>query len=175
MERDLENSIQFIKSKVDKTSGFEAPTNHLDSLEDKLFTKLLEEKLPAKTGFSIPESYFENVEDSILSQVKPVKVISLKQRALRIIPFAAAASILLFIGLNAFIFNSNTEVDLNEINDSDIEYWMNNNDISYNDVALVLEDDITLDNDFSMTTIKDESIEDYMNSIDESSFIYEIN
>lgn len=175
MERDLENSIQFIKSKVDKTSGFETPTNHLDNLEDKLFMKLFEEKLPSNTGFSAPESYFENIEESVLLKIKPVKVISLKQRILKSIPIAAAASVLLFIGLNVFVFNSSAELDLDNINDSDIEYWMNNNDISYNDVALVLEDEITLDNEFSMATIKDESIEDYMNSIDESSFIYEIN
>ena len=91
------------------------------------------------------------------------------------VPFAAAASIILFIGLNTFVFNQNNEISIDNLTESDIEYWLNNSDMHDSDVALVLDDDILEENGFSLTNLKDENIEEYINSIDNSSLLNEIN
>ena len=47
--------------------------------------------------------------------------------------------------------------------------------LNNNDIASILEEDILEENEFYFTDIKDESIEDYMNSIDNTSLLNEIN
>ena len=82
---------------------------------------------------------------------------------------------ILFIGLNAFVFNSDNELTVDAISDNDIEYWLNENTAHTNDIATFFEDDILQENTFSFTEIKDENIEDYINSIDNSYFFNELN
>ena len=89
---------------------------------------------------------------------------------------AAAASIILFIGLNSFVFKTNKALTLDSLSNDDFEFWLDSNTITTSEVALVLEDDILDENDFYFLTIKDETIEDYLNnSIDYKDLLNEIN
>lgn len=179
MENELKNSVQYINNKVGKKTGFSAPTNYFDTLEDSILTKLVEENFSNEKAFKVPENYFDDLENNVLQRIaseeKETKVISFKERVFKLIPIAAAASIILFIGLNAFVFNTIDELTLDSLSNNDIEYWLDTNALHSTDIITVYEDDILEENDFLFTEIKDESIEDYLNTMDESSLLNELN
>jgi len=80
------------------------------------------------------------------------------------IPIAAAASIILFIGLNSFLFNTTEELTLDAVSADDIKLWLDTSALTTNEITLALEDDILDENDFSFSTIENETIEDYINN-----------
>ncbi len=179
MENEIKNSIAFINKKTGKKSGFSAPSNYFDNLEEEIAIKIAQDSFEKESAFKVPETYFSSLEDNILAQVstkkKETKVINFRNRFLKLIPYATAASIVLFIGLNSFVFNSNEQLTLDALSDNDIEYWLDTNTLNTNDIAEILEDEILDENEFSFTEIKDESIEDYINSIDNTSLLNELN
>jgi hypothetical protein len=178
MERKIKNSIEYISKKAGKETGFSTPSNYLNNLEDTIAAKLSEENFTKENSFKVPDTYFNNLEDSILAKVtsKETKVISFKERILKLIPIAAAASVVLFIGLNSFVFNTTDKLTIDSLSDDDIEFWLDSNTLTPHDIVFVLEDDVLEDNDFSFSTIKDETIEDYIyNTIDNTDLLNEIN
>jgi hypothetical protein len=208
MENELKHSVLYINNKVGKKTGFSAPTDYFDNLQDSIQAKLAEESFSKKSAFKVPENYFDTLEDSILtklveenfsnekafkvpenyfddlennvlqriaSEEKETKIISFKERIFKMIPIAAAASIILFIGLNSFVFNTNDEITLDSLSNNDIEYWLDTNTFHSSDISTVYEDDILDENEFLFTEIKDESIEDYISLIDDPSLLNELN
>jgi len=179
MENEIKNSINYINKKIGKNSGFSAPSNYFDNLENDISVKISEESFQKKISFKVPETYFNDLENRILAQVsskeKETKLISFKERVLKLIPYAAAASIALFIGLNSFVFSNSDEFTLDTLSDDDIEYWLDTNSINTDDIASILPEGILEENEFTFTNIEDEIIEDYINSIDNASLLNEIN
>jgi hypothetical protein len=179
MNKEVKNSVNYISNKTDKKTGFCIPQNYFNNLEDVINVKLSEEKLPIKNGFKTPSTYFNNLEDkflsTILSSKKETKVIYFKDKILKMIPYAAAACIVLFISLNSFVFTTDEELTINSLTDTEIEYWLDSYTLNTNDISIVLEDDLLEENDFYFTTIRDETIEDYINSIDNTTLLNEIN
>ncbi|WP_339658794.1 hypothetical protein [uncultured Polaribacter sp.] len=177
MKTEIKNSVNYISKKTGKNTGFSTPTDYFNTLEDVISTKLIEENLSKENSFKVPDNYFSNLENKILENVTPpikeTKIISLKNNILKLIPFAAAASLLLFIGLNSFVFNTDEEITIDSLSDADLDYWLDSNTLNTNDIAFVLEDDILEVGDFYFSTIKDETIEDYINSIDNTALINE--
>jgi hypothetical protein len=179
MGKEIKNSINYISKKTSKKTGFSAPLDYFNNLEEVIGANLSEEHLPKENGFKVSDTYFKNLEDSILAKVsfskKETKIISFKDRILKVIPYATAASIILFIGLNSFVFNTDKEFTLDSLSDTDIEYWLDSNTLNTNDISIIFEDDLLEENDFYFTTIKDETIEEYINSIDNIALFNEIN
>lgn len=179
MDTKLKNSEAYLNSILGKENGFSIPENYFNNFEDVIDKKIVEANLPKENSFNTPNSYFDNLEDIILDKVsstkKETKVISLKERILKYIPIAAAASVVLFIGLNSYIFNNDTTSNLDSLTDNDIEYWLDTNSLNTNDIAVVLQDDFLEENDLSFTTLQDENIEEYINSIENSSLLNELN
>lgn len=179
MEEQIKNSEAYLNSILGKENGFSTPDNYFNLIEDNIEIKIAEENLKKESGFKTPDSYFSNLEDAILTKVNTIekkpKVISFKSRVLKLIPIAAAASIILFIGLNSFIFNKTDELTLDSLSDNDIEIWLDTNTISTNDIAFVYNEDLLSEIDFSFATLEDENIEDYINSIDNTSILNELN
>ena len=179
MENIIKNSEAYLDSVLGKETGFSIPNNYFASTEEKISTKLSEESFTKEPGFTMPDAYFKDLENDILAKVSPTKeetkVISLKEKFFKIIPIAAAASVILFIGLNSFVFNNDKELNLDSLSDDDIEFWLDSNTLNNNDIAAVLEDDILDESDFYFSSLEDKNIEDYINSIDNSSFLNEIN
>jgi len=107
MNNELKNSEDFIKHKIHSNHGFSTPENYFDSVDDSVLASVIEQKFNTKNAFKTPENYFESFDDKLFSKLelpsREVKVISLKSRLLKMIPAAAAASILLFIGINNFL------------------------------------------------------------------------
>lgn len=178
MENNIKNSEEYLNSILGKKNSFSLPKNYFDTIEDAIETKLAEENLKKENGFTTPDNYFKDLENEILAQVsapkKETKVISLKEKILKTIPFAAAASIILFIGFNSYVFNKTEELTIDSLSDDDIEFWINSNTLHTNDIAIVLENDILEESDFYFSSLEDENIEDYINSIDNTSFLNEI-
>ncbi|WKD86912.1 hypothetical protein KCTC32516_02292 [Polaribacter huanghezhanensis] len=171
-------SLEHIKSTTQNKSGFSTPENYFDSVEDAVFSEIRAQSFSKENAFTTPKNYFENFEDSLFTKIdfpqKEVKVISLKSRLLQIIPAAAAASVLLFIGLNYFTFSDTTSFD--SISSEDLENWLDDsyiNDASstVNFVDADFKDSNALEEDAS---IKDEDILEYLNTIDNTALLTEI-
>mmetsp|Transcript_19498 Transcript_19498/g.22582 ORF Transcript_19498/g.22582 Transcript_19498/m.22582 type:complete len:180 (+) Transcript_19498:589-1128(+) len=179
MDNELKNSINFINKKIGQKSGFSSPTNYFDNLEEEISVKIVEDNFDKERAFNVPELYFKGLEDDILTKVsskeKEPKIISFKNKVLKLIPYAAAACIALFIGLNTFVFNASEQITIDNISDIELEYWLDTNTINTIDITEILENEIFEENDFSFTEIQDESIEDYINSIDNTSILNELN
>lgn len=173
------NDFEFINKQVEGKNGFTVPTNYFDTVEDSFSTKLKEQIFVKTKGFEIPDSYFDKLEDTILSKVssteKEVKVITLKQRVFKLIPMVAAASVVLFIGLNSFMFNKTAEDLFDNLADSDVENWISNNInlISDNDLALTYNDIEFDDSETIPNSISTDELENYLSNQNNLSLILE--
>jgi hypothetical protein len=180
MNRELQNSIDYIKSKTQNEHNFSIPENYFNSVEDAVFSKISEEAFSKENPYTTPTFYFENFEEALFSKLdiakKEVKVISLKSRILNLIPTAAAASILLFIGLN-YLNTADTNYFEN-ISPDDLEIWLNERNYGYSNSPASIE---FVDSDFNNsniveddTSVSDEDILEYFKTIDNSTLILEI-
>lgn len=174
MDKDLKNSVDFITKTVGKKTGFSVPANYFDNLENSISTIVTEGSLPTQKPFDIPEDYFNKLEDNIFSKINSeenklqqneVKVISLYQRVLQIIPYTAAASVVLF--LSVFFFNKyNTSISIDDITTANIENWYEESYGSTNttELAMVFETtDFNEEDDFSIS-FSDDNLENYINN-----------
>jgi len=171
MEDKTKNSEEFLNSVLGNKNGFSIPKDYFENSEERLLGFLSEEKLPNKNPFSTPNLYFDSLEETIFNKVtaveKTTKIISLKDRIYKVIPFGMAASILLFVGLTYFN-NTNTEVNFDNLAQSDIETWIidNSYDMTTQDIATLIPAENIYTSDFAFANIDDDEIEDYIISND---------
>ncbi len=127
--------------------GYSIPKNYFSKVEDKIIQQTIKDR---ETGFHTPDNYFNEFENVLIQKLpnKKTKIINLK-RSVLISAFAAAASLLLFFGLNDFLFNKN-EYNIESIQIAEIENWIDEDLISFNsydiddtfnDIELVIEND----------------------------------
>ena len=178
MEQEINKSEAFLKSVLQNSTGFSVPKDYFDTAEDRFSSFLIEKELPEETGFFVPENYFQTVEKSILKKTgfkKEVKVISLKSKFLKYIPVAAVASIALFLSINYFTSSNSSEINFDALDRTDIENWIveNSNELSDKDFITLLHNEISNENDFALTDLQNNAIEDYMINIEESSLLNE--
>tara|TARA_B110000503_G_scaffold112650_1_gene168923 strand:+ start:28 stop:570 length:543 start_codon:yes stop_codon:yes gene_type:complete len=178
MEQEINKSEAFLKSVLQNSTGFSVPKDYFDTAEDRFSSFLIEKELPEETGFFVPENYFQTVEKSILKKTgfkKEVKVISLKSKFLKYIPVAAVASIALFLSINYFTSSNYSEINFDLLERTDIENWIveNSNELSDKDFITLLHNEISNENDFALTDLQNDAIEDYMINIEESSLLNE--
>jgi len=178
MDTKNKNSLDYIKSITQNKNGFSTPENYFDSVEDTVFSKIKEQSFSKENAFTAPKDYFEHFEDSLFEKInfpkKEVKVISLRSRLLKIIPGAAAASVLLFIGLNYFSFSDTASFE--SISSEELENWLdesyiNNASSTVNFVDADFKDSNVLE---EVSSIKDEDILEYLNTIDSATLLTEI-
>ena len=178
MEHNIKNSEAYLNSILGKESSFSIPKSYFNTIEGAIEAKLTEEQFTKKEGFTIPDSYFKELENDILAKVlsttKETKIISFKERILKVIPISAAAAVILFIGFNSFVFNTNEELTLDSLSEIDIEYWLDANTLNTYEITIALEDVVLDENDFYFATLEDKNIEDYINSIDNTSIFEEL-
>ncbi len=179
MKNELQNSIDFINKKTNDKSGFSVPSNYFETIEDSFTLKLKEENIVKENGFKTPDSYFDELENKILEQVtstkKETKVISLKQRMLKLIPMAAAASVILFIGLNSFIFDKTDTLNFENLAENELENWIidNINLINDNDFEIAYNDIDFDESEFVPNSISSDELENYLSNQDNISIILE--
>jgi len=147
-----------------KNPGFSVPDYYFDSLETKILSKV---------NNDIPINYFEDVENKILSKLnldkpKEVKVIKLNSRFFkRLVPIVAAASIILFVGLN--FFNKSNTLNFDSLNTSNISNWIDLNTDDANSYVLgqyLSNDDLTGIANNTVTGINETDLVDYLNDTD---------
>ena len=179
MEKKLQNSIDYLNKMSDKKSGFSIPMNYFDTLEDNFEIKLLEDNFIKDNGFKLPENYLNSIENNVIAKVfkekKSTKVITLKEKLLNFIPLAAAASVILFITINSFVFeNSNTD-PFNNLADIEVENWISENiySITDNDLTIAYTDVEFDETEFVPNSITDDEIENYLNNQNDISLILE--
>jgi hypothetical protein len=180
MDKEIKNIVEYIGEKVGNKTGFSTPSKYFNNLEEAITASLSERTFTKENSFKVPDTYFNKLEDRILDKAisteKETLIISFKDRVFKMIPIVAAASIVLFIGLNTFLFNTTEKFTLDAISDDEIEIWLDFNPIITNEIELTLDEDLLDINDFYFSTIKNENIEDYINnSIDYTDILDEIN
>ncbi|MEE3999316.1 hypothetical protein V1T75_03110 [Tenacibaculum sp. FZY0031] len=176
MNEKIKHTINFINQKAGKNCSFSVPQNYFEEVEERINTSIFIDSLPKKKTFNTPDDYFDTIEAQIQSrlikeQTTEPKVISLRKRVLQYIPLAAAASVLLFIGINYF---NTQKITFEDITTTDIESWYENGygDIDNSELAATLNTS-ELDEDI-LASISDETLEDYLNSVDTPTLINEI-
>ena len=171
MKRVINHSKDW-KLTEDIKTGFTVPESYFTCIEDELFSKLIEEKLPKHNGFKTPKSYFEELEDLIIKKTKKGKVITLKRKKIKLISVAASIALLLFFGSN-FIFNNNNT----ELSSEEIISWLdvNANSLSNDEIAFALTE-LNINDINPYLAIKNEDIvESLLNSNDLDYLIEDIN
>ncbi|MDA9008227.1 hypothetical protein N9J13_00350 [Flavobacteriaceae bacterium] len=171
MKRVINHSKDW-KLTEDIKTGFTVPESYFTGIEDELFSKLIEEKLPKHNGFKTPKSYFEELEDLIIKKTEKGKVITLKRKKIKLISVAASIALLLFFGSN-FIFNNNNT----ELSSEEIISWLdvNANSLSNDDIAFALTE-LNINDINPYLAIKNEDIvESLLNSNDLDYLIEDIN
>lgn len=150
MNQNQKHTRKFLQDLKKEESSFLVPENYFDHFEDYLDSRLFEEQLPNEIPFQVPDSYFTSLEQEVLSKVsiKQKKVITLKRTILTMIPTAAAACVLLFIGLN--YFTETTTSTFETISTADLEEWYDEN---YEDYSMQY-----IDSDFELSPVLDEDI-----------------
>jgi hypothetical protein len=171
MKRVINHSKDW-KLTEDIKTGFTVPESYFTGIEDELFSKLIEEKLPKHNGFKTPKSYFEELEDLIIKKTEKGKVITLKRKKIKLISVAASIALLLFFGSN-FIFNNNNT----ELSSEEIISWLdvNANSLSNDEIAFALTE-LNINDINPYLAIKNEDIvESLLNSNDLDYLIEDIN
>lgn len=162
-----ENSFNalFLDSIGDKNE-FDIPENYFDLVEPSVFEKIKFE------DNSIPKNYFDTVEDRVFEKIsKETKILSIKKRVLKkVVPIAVAASILLVFTLQ--YFNNQTYNEFATLDDEDIEYWIENGELNFNDTELAfLYEETEIEGVSVFDFYEEEEVFDYLNELDVESLI----
>lgn len=179
MEKDLQHSINYINQKTRGKTGFSVPKGYFEDVDNEVFCKLFEEQKTERKSFETPKDYFLNIEDEILAKIsseekthhkKEIKVISLK----KLIPFVAAASILLFTSVY-FLKNSVNSNSLDVITVAEIEDWYENeySTTDINELTMIFDETDFSDLEVSSISFEEQDLQDYFNSVETNDLINE--
>ena len=144
----------FLKKKETETSGYISPENYFLKLENEIINKTKKFKEPKTTGFKTPDNYFEEFDIDLDKRLSShnTKIVNLNTRKyFKIIAYSVAASLLLFFGLNNFVFDKNN-YNIESIQIAEIEKWIDEDLISFNsyDIDETFSDvELTIANDYS--------------------------
>jgi len=162
-------------------AGFKLPESYFESLEDKIIAGMttyegskktgqppLFQKdthkagklfnIGKKSGFKVPEGYFDQDEAYLIrSTEKRIFSIPINKNKM-MIWYSVAASFLLFFAIK-YVTVTPSDFDLSEINQSDIETWIDDDLVSFNsyDVSELFDEIDLNDHDFT-----DEEVETYI-------------
>ena len=182
-------------------SGFSFPKDYFGTVEDAIFSKLLEDTLDKKTPFRTPKNYFSTIEDRVLESLKSeekenvyatpkgyfdsvedkvferlqteTKVIDFKTRFIKkFLPIVAAASLLLFITLQ-LLNNTTEQKDLfASLETSEIENWIENGDFEMNSYQIAaVYEDTNIEDIELEQEYNDDHLMEYLDDIDLESLI----
>jgi len=167
--------------KLSDTEGFSTPDSYFENVENNILEKIQKEKsqqakLPSskKAGFILPENYLKSVEgtisDKLKDDTKQVKVVNFRTTLIkRIIPFAVAASLLLFVILN---YNSKT-TSFDTVAATEIEQWIEDDLITFETAEIAeVYNDTELENQVFSSEDENELV-DYLNGTDIESLLFE--
>ncbi|WP_369047536.1 hypothetical protein [Tenacibaculum sp. UWU-22] len=177
MNTNIKHSESYINSKTGKKTGFKVHSTYFDEFEDTFFTNLSTDTLPEKSGFTVSKTYFDTLESAVLSTLSlkepKAKIVSIRKMLLHFIPVAAAASVLLFIGINYFS-SSSTKTTIDNITPKEIELWYDSNYGSIDETEFASAIDSFNFDESEFLTSNQNEIENYLENIDPATLINEI-
>ncbi len=176
MSEDLKHSIEYINNKIHNKHGFSVPSNYFKELEAEISNTFSEINIPEQNNFDTPTDYFSSLEDQILTKVKKestttIKVISLKGRLKKYIPKVAAAAIFLFTSIYFIL----TRFDDSNISAEEVQAWFDNDydTTSTYELAMLLDNNDLIGEEISLN-LNNDDLDEYFNTIDNSSLIDEL-
>jgi hypothetical protein len=147
-----------------KSSGFKIPDGYLESIDESVLNKLKNSN-PLEnhqdSGFKVPDQYFETIDDKIMEVVsseKEVKVIPLMSWKKAIYVSGIAASIVLMVSL---FNNYSNQPTFDSLEMALIENYISEEGLTREDMASMLNDDLTLDK-FMDSQLINANLEDYI-------------
>jgi hypothetical protein len=165
-----ENLNEFRKK---QNSGFLAPEKYFAAFDEKILFRI-KENPKITTGFKTPDNYLKNIDQKILGNIRKEKrgeIIKLNtNKALKILSFAIAASLMLFFSLKN-LNSSNKGFDMETIEIAEIESWMEEDLITFSsyDISETFND-VYLTGNIVYT---EEEIEDYLDGVNIENLIFE--
>jgi hypothetical protein len=153
--------------KKDKNiSGLKTPKGYFENFEERLFSKINEDKFPKTTGFNTPDGYFETLEERVLKTAKPsekpAKVIPLFSK--KHLGYAAAVAACLLIGLLVFKNKGVSNSGLDSLQLTTIDQYINdgNLDMSLYDISDYISDKDISDVNFKTQQFSETELENYL-------------
>jgi hypothetical protein len=147
-----------------KSSGFKIPDVYLESIDESVLNKLKNSN-PLEnhqdSGFKVPDQYFETIDDKIMEVVSSeieVKVIPLMSWKKAIYVSGIAASIVLMVSL---FNNYSNQPTFDSLEMALIENYISEEGLTREDMASMLNDDLTLDK-FMDSQLINANLEDYI-------------
>ncbi len=165
--------------KYKSKSGLKIPHNYMSDFEANLFEKLdIKSAFADKenSGFQIPENYFNTVElniqvklDSESKRGKLVEIFSRKQ-----LYYASAIAAIFIVLFSTVLLKSPEANDLNNLNYTAIEEYIDEEDLDYNDISnLIFEEGLILDN-LNSYSYSDQALFEYLSeNVEDSGLIIE--
>jgi hypothetical protein len=134
--------------------GYKIPASYFSQLEEKIINRSKDIYPSKSTGFKIPKNYLNEFDNIFYKRKlrKTSKIFDIASyKNIKVVSFSVAASLLLFFGLNNFVFDKN-EYDIETIEVAQIENWLDEDLISFNsyDIAETFSDvELVIENDYS--------------------------
>jgi hypothetical protein len=160
-----------VSKKNRRERGFKVPGGYFEDFEDKFLHGFSEDR---QRGFKVPEGYFESFrfmpETAKTHPPEKPNLRAIRNRSTtRVIWMAAAASILLFFGLNYF-YNNTSEPGWTSPDQKEISQWIDNelSEVSPYDIAEVYQD-VELD----LPLADASELEEYLSEIELEQFLVE--
>ena len=158
-----------------KSTGFKTPDNYLESFDDKLFERFNEKESIEgieTSGYTIPADYFDTTEANVFKKLdtedKPV--ITFKPKAKFYYVAGIAASFLLLLSL---FLNQKNAISIDTIDTVALESYLYQEDYTNDDLAVLFKSEDISETDFIDVTISDETINQYLESLDTEDLILE--
>tara|TARA_R110002051_G_scaffold56046_2_gene103855 strand:- start:41202 stop:41708 length:507 start_codon:yes stop_codon:yes gene_type:complete len=145
---------------------FKTPEGYFNSFQERLMDKLsqTESSFPEESAFKVPDNYFESFNERLNNKLEnESKVIPLFP-VKKIIAVAASIAAIALIALG-YDWNSEQELSFNDLANTDIEAYFENNDfdLSPYEIAEVLPVTNTEFLDFINAPIESDNLLDYLN------------
>ena len=146
-----------MKKTDENRKGFRVPEEYFESLDTRLMTRL---KADSKKGMKVPEGYFEEFEVKTPRNRPDVK---------NLIWLAAAASILLFFGIQYMDTNQNT-LDWSDLDEQEISSWIESDLVELNayDIAEAYPEV-----ELNVPSLSNEELNAYLNETELDQILYE--
>ncbi|WP_272022669.1 hypothetical protein [Olleya namhaensis] len=142
-------------------SGFKAPKDYFEGLEDAILTQAKLEAHSKTVSFKVPDNYFETIEDSIVAKLnKPEpKVFNLFSKKVITSVSSIAAAIVILFSLNLF----KSSPTLENLDTATVENYILD-EIEINELDLLIDTSELSQNDFINYDLIE--IDDYIDDIE---------
>lgn len=152
-------------------SGFKVPKNYFERLDAHILTEIKLGELPQTPGFKTPKDYFSNFDKRLIEKVseeKEVKVISLSRWKKTMASIAVAASLLLLFQVS---FNNPEPVTFGTLKTASIEYFLQQEDYSNDDLARLFSENELSTSDFIDYTVSEDIANEFIETVDIEDYI----